>query len=100
MNLELQKIYEIEKRFGSDCWTRTDDDFINDSSVQYVRTNKKKPQETYVTPQLISDLSKDLKNKRTVLQIAYKRGLTPSCVSTLIKTINIANSLKLESANI
>lgn len=40
-NVELIKIHEVERRYGPDCWTRTDDTFINDPDVQFIRGNHK-----------------------------------------------------------
>lgn len=36
-NAELEAIRRVERRYGPDCWTRTDQEFINDSDVQLVR---------------------------------------------------------------
>lgn len=97
MNLELKKIYEVERRYGTDCWTRTDEAFVNDTSVQYIRTLKREEEETFVTKQLISSLLADITANLTVQQMAYRYGLSISCVSTLVKTLTMSNSVTAQN---
>lgn len=40
-NIELSKIYAVENRYGLNCWTRTDDTFLNDPDVIFVRMKRR-----------------------------------------------------------
>lgn len=41
-NVELTKIYAVENRYGLGCWTRTDDTFLNDPDVIFIRSRNKR----------------------------------------------------------